>query len=340
MLKFSLLVPVYNGSRFLKCLLENLLEQDLPYEEYEIVCVDDCSTDESVRLIKDYQKSYPNIRLLINEKNSRVATNVNKLVDTAEGRYFWLLGQDDYIEPNCLGTLWNKLENEQLEVLLFNYDKVDEDGTLLNSFEVFGTSAIMSGVDYLKTQFKDRDYCLYLLGYEWRGVYKTDYWREKEIRCVEGMNYEDTVVLLKAVVYSSAVASIDNCLYHYRVNANSITYNDNFRKKGELIYEFAFVVGKEVEEFYNEFVIIDPTLANNLLQHLKKRYNNFAFDLVRTPKEYKKGFYKKVSENQAFVDSKKHWLRRDAKLLLAPYLGFPISRMCEWVYRMKKRLFG
>ena len=340
MLKFSLLVPVYNGSKFLDRLFESLLEQDLNCDEYEIVCVDDCSKDESVRLIKDYQKSYPNIRLLINEKNSRVATNVNKLVDAAKGRYFWLLGQDDYIEPNCLGKLWNKLEKEQLEVLLFNYDKVDEDGTLLNSFKVFCTSATMSGVDYLKTQFKDIDYCSYLLGYEWRGVYKTSYWREKGIHCVEGMNYEDTVVMLKAIVYSSAVASIDNCLYHYRVNENSITYNDNFRKKGELIYEFAFVVGEEVEEFYNEFVTIYPSLANNLLHHLKNRYNNFTFDLIRTPKEYKKGFYKKVAENKAFVDSKRHWLQRDAKLLLLPYLGFPISRMCEWVYRMKKRLFN
>lgn len=340
MLKFSFLVPVYNGSKFLKRLFGSLLEQDLPYEEYEIVCVDDCSSDNSVDLIREYQKSYPNIRLLINEKNSRVATNVNKLVDAAEGKYFWLLGQDDYIETNSLGMLWERMETDQLEVLLFNYFKEDEEGTLLDDFKVFNSSEKMSGLDFIRTQFVDWDYCLFLLGFEWRGVYKTGYWRGKGIRCVEGMNYEDTVILLKAIVYSSAVASIDNYLYHYRVNANSITYNDNFRKKGELIYEFAFVVGEEVEEFYNEFVIIDPTLANNLLRHLKNRYNNFTFDLIRTPKEYKKGFYKKVSENRVFVDSKRHWLQRDAKLMLLPYLGFPISRMCEKVYRIKKRLFG
>ena len=47
-----------------------------------------------------------------------------------------------------------------------------------------------------------------------------------------------------------------------------------------------------------------------------------------------------VAAVQSIVDSKRHWLQRDAKLLLLPYLGFPISRMCEWVYRMKKRLFN
>ena len=338
MLKFSLLVPVYNGEKYLPNLFESFLRQDIPIDEYEIVCVDDCSSDDSIGMIKSYQKHYPNIRLLRNEKNSRLATNVNKLVDFAEGKYFWLIGQDDYIESNCLGMLWEKLEKKQLEVLLFNYDKVDEKGILLNEYRVFGAVEKTSGLNYIKGQFSDRDYCSYILGYEWRGVYKTDFWKNNGIRCVDGMNYEDTVILLKALVYANAVASINEILYHYRVNSGSITYTENFKKKGELIYEFAFDVGEEVEEFYNKFFIIDQPLANNLLQHLKRRYNNFTFDLIRTPKEYKKDFYKKVSENQSFVNSKKKWLQTDAKLLLLPHLGYPISRICESAYRMKKKL--
>ena len=121
MLKFSLLVPIYNGERFLNCLFENFQKQDIPSDEYEIVCVDDCSSDSSIGMIESYQKRYPNIRLLRNEKNSRAATNVNRLVEVAKGKYFWLIGQDDYIEPNCLGMLWEKLENGQLDVLLFFY---------------------------------------------------------------------------------------------------------------------------------------------------------------------------------------------------------------------------
>lgn len=336
MLKFSLLVPVFNGEKYLKRLFESLLMQDISCDEYEIVCVDDCSTDNSVTIIKEYQKSNSNIRLLINEKNSRVATNVNRLVDTAEGKYFWLLGQDDYIDSNCLGMLWNSLELEQLEVLLFNYATVDESGAVLKNNKTFRKSEKMSGVDYIKAQFKNSDYCLYVLGYEWRGVFKTEYWRRKEIRCVEGMNYEDTVILLKAIVYSSAVASIESILYYYRINSNSITYNNNFKKKGELIYEFAFGVGEEVENFYHELIAIDKPLSENLLRHLIRRYNNFTFDLIRTSLNYKKDFYRKLSENRPFINSKKKWLRTDAKLLLLPHIGYTISRVLGWMYWMKK----
>lgn len=339
MLKFSLLVPIYNGEKFLDCLFESFLKQDIPIDEYEIVCIDDCSNDNSIGVIKEYQKKYPNIKLLVNEKNSRAATNVNRLVEVAKGKYLWLVGQDDYIEPNCLGMLWEKMENSQLDVLLFNYDKVDEKEKIIKEFKVFGSVEKVAGLDYIREQFKDRDYCSYILGYGWRAIYKTDYWRKNGIRCVDGMNYDDTVVLLKAIVYANAVSSIEDIMYHYRVNAGSITYTENFKKKGELIYEFAFDVGKEVEDFYNQFAIIDQSLANNLLQHLKKRYNNFTFDLIRTPKEYKKNFYRMVSENRSIVDSKKKWLQTDAKLLLLPHLGYPISRMGELVYRIKKKLF-
>lgn len=336
MLKFSLLIPIYNGEKFLKKLFTSLLSQDIPYSEYEIVCIDDCSKDHSVEIITQYQCRYPNVRLIQNNKNQKVATNINTLIDLARGKYFWIIGQDDYIEQNCLEKLFKKLEKDKLEVLVFNYRRVYENEEIQSACNVVTASEKMAGVDWVKCQFSDRDYCLYLLGYEWRAIYQTDFWKKKNIRCVSGMNYEDTIIMLKAIVYSHSLASFGEILYNYRINNSSITYGINHVKRGDLIYEFAFMVGQEVEDFYRELTNIDNSLAINLHTHLVKRYNNFVFDLIRTPNEYKRTFYKILSENKAFVESKRKYLNWKSKLLINNVFGYPISCLCFYGYRLLK----
>ena len=338
MLKFSFLVPIYNGERYLERLFTSLLSQDIPYLEYEIVCVDDCSKDHSGDVIEQYQTQYENIRLIRNKVNSRVATNVNTLIAAAQGQYFWIIGQDDYIEPNCLGQLYKRLEEERLDVLLFNYRRVFEDETTQSECMVFKSSQKQKGIDWIKQQFAKRDYCQYILGYEWRAVYRTDFWKEKNIRCIDGMNYEDTIIMMKAIVNSDAVASIDDMLYNYRINSASITYRKDFVKRGDLIYEFAFMVGQEVEDFYRELEKINEPIAESLYRHLLQRYNNFTFDLIRTPNNYKRAFYQLVKENRQYVNSKRPYLNRKARLLTSSIVGYPIACVSYFAYKINKSI--
>jgi hypothetical protein len=270
--------------------------------------------------------------------NSRVATNVNTLISSAQGQYFWIIGQDDYIELNCLGQLYKRLEEDRLDVLLFNYRRVFEDETTQSECRVFKPSQKQKGIDWIKQQFAKRDYCQYILGYEWRAIYKTDFWKEKNIRCIEGMNYEDTIIMMKAIVLSNAVASIDDMLYNYRINSASITYRKDFVKRGDLIYEFAFMVGQEVENFYNELVKIDEHIADSLHKHLLQRYNNFTFDLIRTPNSHKRAFYQLVKENRQYVNSKRPYLNRKAKLLTNNIVGYPVAWISYYAYKTYKSI--
>lgn len=338
MLKLSFLVPIYNGERYLERLFSSLLSQNIPHSEYEIVCVDDCSKDHSVEVIERYQSQYPNIRLIRNKENSRVATNVNTLISSALGKYFWIIGQDDYIEPNCISQLYERLEEERLDVLLFNYRRVFEDETTQSECKVFTSSPRQKGIDWIKQQFANRDYCQYILGYEWRTVYRTDFWKEKNIRCIDGMNYEDTIIMMKAIVMSNAVASIDDVLYNYRINSGSITYRKDFVKRGDLIYEFAFMVGQEVEDFYYGLVKIDEQIAESLHRHLLQRYNNFTFDLIRTPNSYKRAFYRLVRENRRYVNSKRPYLNWKARLLTSSIVGYPFACVSYYAYKINKSI--
>lgn len=338
MLKFSFLIPIYNGEKYLDRLFTSLLSQDIPQSEYEILCVDDCSKDSSTTIIARYQAENPNMRLIQNERNSRLATNVNTLVANAEGKYMWLIGQDDYIEPNCLGKLYNRLETDNLDVLVFNYRRVFEDESLQRECVVITSSEKQNGITWLKQQFADRDYCVYMLGYEWRAVYRVDHWRKNHIRCVDGMMYEDTVIMLKAIVHSDAVASISDMLYNYRINDASITFEEGHIKKGDLIYEFAFGVGQEVEDFYNQLLHIDQDIAANLYRHIEQRYNNFTFDLIRTSNDYKQAFYQCIEQHKDVVRSKYHYLNWKARILINRIMGYPIACLSYYIYRCYKKV--
>jgi len=340
MVKFSILIALYNGEQFLPRLLNSLLTQDVPYHEYEIICLDDCSPDQSSEVVRRYQQKHPNIRLYKNEYNCKIATNVNKLIEWAQGEYFWIIGQDDIIETNCLGKLWNRMEENSLDVLLFNYRKISQKGQTITNHCVFEGTDKMIGVEWIRNQFSEKglDYCNYLLGYEWRAVYRTDYWRSHNIRCVDGLSWEDTVIMMKAIVYSNSVASISDILYNYRVNEGSISYCSNHNKRGDYVFEFSFLVGDEVENFYYELKTLAPDLAINMLRQIQWRYNCFAFDLIRTNKEQKTRFYELYYQNRTLVKQKWHWLNWKSKILLSTF-GYPISRSCESVYILKKRVF-
>ena len=330
---------MYNGEESLPCLLDSLLNQDISYDEYEIICLDDCSPDHSSDVVMTYQKKYPNIRLYKNEKNCKIATNVNKLIGWVKGKYFWILGQDDYIEPNCIARVWSKLESNNLDVLVFNYRRVDQWGNILENIHEVENTLSMSGVDWIENQYvaKHRDYCCYILGYEWRAVFRTEHWREYHIRCVDGLSWEDTVIMMKAIVYSQFVASIDDILYNYRRHIGTISSSANHIKRGDYIFEFSFQVGEEVEQFYEELLMLAPQLAPNMYKQLVWRYNCFAFDLVRTSREQKKNFYKHYNKYRSLVCQKKHWLNWKSRLMLSD-IGYLLSRICETGYRIKKNI--
>lgn len=337
MIKLSFLISLYNGALYLEKCLDSLLHQNISYDLYDIICVDDCSSDNTCEIIEKYQSIYPNVILIKNETNNRLASNVNKLVELTSAPYFWLVDQDDYIEPTCLQKIFDALDTEAPDVLLFNYRLVKSDESIIDNISLFRDTTKENGIEFVKTEFADRDYCQYIMGYKWRAIFRTDMWKKCDIRCVAGMNYDDTVIVPKAILLANKIVSMGDIFYNYRQNTNSMTYSSSFVKKGNYIFEFAFLVGNEIETFYNQLQTIDIELSELLYKHLQKRYNNFVIDLIRTSRQQKRVFYQILRENALLVNKKKHWLNWSAKLLVSRS-GYVLSIVGEWIYKLKKMM--
>ena len=118
--KLSVIIPVYNLENYIENCVYSLEKQDFLPEEYEIICVNDGSIDQSEERIRKLQEQYTNIRL-INQKNSGVSAARNTGIQNAQGEYIWFVDGDDLVRPDCLGKLYRTAADNQLDKLLFRY---------------------------------------------------------------------------------------------------------------------------------------------------------------------------------------------------------------------------
>ena len=189
MIRLSIVVNMYNTAKFMPKCMETLLEQDIPQSEYEIILVDDCSPDNSLEMAKEYAAQYKNVRVCTHEKNKGLAAARNTGIDAAQGQYLCFVDPDDYIEKNSLSALLKQMDDERLDMLRFNYQKVDEEYRNVPDVDVEAkfdySPKIMTGTEFLAHR-------LGVGCYVWAYIYRLEFIKQTGIRFFEGCFFDDT----------------------------------------------------------------------------------------------------------------------------------------------------
>lgn len=107
----SIIIPTYNGEKYIKETIDSCLNQT--YQNVEIIVIDDCSSDNTINILKGYSEK---IRLYLNEQNQGISKNVNKGVFLSTGEYFILLGHDDLLAPNHIEIMVDEFDNNTVSV--------------------------------------------------------------------------------------------------------------------------------------------------------------------------------------------------------------------------------
>lgn len=100
---FSIIIPVYNCEKYIKETLDSIFEQD--FNDYEVICIDDCSTDGSYDLLLAAQKKYENLKVIKNNVNMHQGAARNRGIEASKGKYLWFVDSDDLLEKNVLKNL-------------------------------------------------------------------------------------------------------------------------------------------------------------------------------------------------------------------------------------------
>ena len=135
-IQISLCIPVYNVRPYLEKLTDSIISQNLTNISYEILFVDDCSTDGSFEYLCENSRDMSNIRILRNDNNSGISYTRNRLIDNAKGEYIWFIDSDDMIFPDAIKVLLHIAKSNSADIVLANYIKVSEDACPIENIDI------------------------------------------------------------------------------------------------------------------------------------------------------------------------------------------------------------
>lgn len=222
MLRLSFIVPFYNVEPYIEECIRSLYNQDIPQDEYEVICIDDCSPDGSRAIVERLQQEYPTLKLLRTPENLRQGGARNMGLDVAQGKYIWFVDSDDYIKPSCIRILIEQAENEDLDILDFDFDADFSKQQFIKNTQPFDLGPC-SGADYVFCpEYGGR--WSWRCSTVWGGIIRKDLIQDMRFR--EHVQYEDNDFALLLFAKASRVHHIPDKPYFYRMVNSSTVYSN------------------------------------------------------------------------------------------------------------------
>ena len=213
---FSIIIPVYNVEQYLRDCLDSVCNQS--FTDWEAVCVDDGSTDGSSMILREYAGKEDRLRI-ITQANGGLSAARNNGMMSARGEYILFLDSDDWLEPNALEVLASNLDGE--DMICFSGRRYFEDEKSFHEPDRLARHDYASGMDYYNDNaLNSRDFAFVCVVLR---AYKQSFLLNNHLRFKVGIYHEDNLFTPKACFFARRVKVIDECLYDYRVRANSIT---------------------------------------------------------------------------------------------------------------------
>ena len=131
-MKLSIIIPVYNAEKYLKKCLESVFQQNLKLEDFEVICINDGSTDKTQQILEEFQKKYANI-ILENQENFGEAISRNKAIFLSKGEYITFLDSDDYYDALTLSKALQIIASQNLDILYLKMNHISEDYQFIQS---------------------------------------------------------------------------------------------------------------------------------------------------------------------------------------------------------------
>jgi glycosyltransferase involved in cell wall biosynthesis len=221
----SVIIPVYNGADKVSNCLDSIYSQNLDEEKFEVICVDDCSTDNTYSVIDNYLKGHINLRLLTHEINSRQGAARNTGLKVAKGKYVIFVDHDD--RAVHIPELISFIETNDYDVIMFDYSLCDVRGKVIevSHYNCNSPYELQTGDNYLKTQnisWAPWSYCV-----------KLDYIKKCNLYFAENVFFEDVDWAIKCVMNANSIVYIPEVIVHYYQYPQQTTKVGNNIKKIE-----------------------------------------------------------------------------------------------------------
>jgi glycosyltransferase involved in cell wall biosynthesis len=260
--KISVIVPVYNVEKYIHYCINSILEQS--FNDFECILVDDCSPDNCPQICDEYEKRDNRIKVIHKEQNGGLPQARKTGIQAANGDFILFIDSDDWIELDMLEKMYNK-------AIAGNYDIVVSNG--FNNTNDCQT-------DDIKPEIDDKILILKHLIMYWRyspsvcdKLIRRDIYQRV---ILPKNNYgEDKVITIQTIYYAEKIGYVQDCLYHYRKNQESICSS---KRQAD----------KTIDEYHNFIVILkflsDKELIPAVEHELRYRVNTLKLSFLKDKK--------------------------------------------------------
>lgn len=316
MKRVSVIIPVYNAGEYLKRTLESILNQT--FKDFEVICINDCSTDNSLEILEEFAEKDNRIRIINNEKNLGAALTRNVGIDNAQGTYIYFLDADDYTDEKYLECMLEKIKQENCDIVL-NLSIINEANSNATAYKHPSMPKISPNGEYLDKITTIHDAPCFI----WARMYRKTLLDEYNLRFID-THADDVVFNAITTLYTDKTFIFYGANYHYTIHnsgmvgqaettstkdlnhikAHSLIY-DYLKEHNKLddrlklfrVYPFMKVDTEEKFNFYKMFLekIEEDFHKNESIYNDMEKF--FAYSILNTPtyEEYLKNYNKSVT---------------------------------------------
>lgn len=283
----SIILPTFNGANYIKESIESILDQS--YKNWELIIVNDCSTDDTLKIISDYSAKDSRIKIISNNINQKLPQSLNIGFEEANGEYYTWTSDDNAFKPDAIKFMVEYLEkNPDTDLISCDFDIISEDGVFQNKF-----SDLVKDRNPLQLAIQCNVGACFMYRKETAG--KVGLYNP-ELFCAEDYDYWCRLALAGRIAYCN-----EN-LYKYRKNSKSLseTKQDIVREKSLIIRKLYTkkLIKKYKKQYKNFYVsqIVLPSIKNFI--YTKQKYKN---KIVYKVFGIRKTIHKKLFKNRLAI---------------------------------------
>lgn len=308
MAEISILMPVYNVERYLEACIDSVLAQT--FTDFEVICIDDGSTDKSGIILDDYALKDSRIKV-IHKENTGYGKTMNMALGKAKGKYIGIVESDDTIETDMFQNLYNAAAKYDLDLVKADFYAVwdNEDGTIRKQYFNLTDDLTM----YNRVLNPNIELDSYLLKkFTWNALYKKDLLIKNNIKYNEtpGASFQDNGFWFQTFYWAKRVMFLDRAVYNYRQDNMLSSVHDRqkvYAMKNEFDYIRNFMIKHSDTPkrlypicFHLRMLAYIGTLQRIDLSLKREFAEVIAKERVFYEKQ-KEAFYERMTEEQIFI---------------------------------------
>ena len=262
MVKVSVIIPIYNVEKYIDECITSVAAQY--YTDYEIIAVDDCSQDNSMKVFHDTIErlgiAKDMVKVIHHEENRGLSAARNTGILASQAQYVYFLDSDDTITPDCIGKMVERsnYRGRDMEMVVGEYSF---NGPALGSPHIGTKKHYLGRKEYIRAYCKNQIFPM-----AWNRLVLREFILKYNIFFEEGLIHEDTLWNFQLLPFIKSVAIVHDVTYRYRVRENSLQTDRNFEKH--------FNANNYIVKRMVEMIVASPSLKKN----------KYVYDFVETEK--------------------------------------------------------